>query len=77
MWIYHPQNGFARHQGPSLNTKRCCHSCGTMRDGEKTLIIVAGGWKGEDNLDSVEIYNTTDNTWHSGKSNSQTEKNLF
>ena len=43
VWIYDPQNGFARTQGPSLTTARIYHSCSTMRDGEKTLIVVAGG----------------------------------
>ena len=42
------------------------HSCSTMKDGKKTLIVVAGGNSGP-YLDSVEIYDPTDNTWHSGK----------
>ena len=66
VWIYDPQNGFARTQGPSLTTARGFHSCSTMEDSKKTLIVVAGGYDG-DQLDSVEIYNPTDNTWHSGK----------
>ena len=33
VWIYDPQNGFARNQGPSLNTNRKLHSCSSMRDG--------------------------------------------
>ena len=66
VWIYDPQNGFARHQGQSLNTARKDHSCSTMRDGEKTVIIVAGG-NNYEGLNSVEIYDPTDNTWHSGK----------
>ena len=76
VWIYDPQNGFARNQGPSLNTGRGDHSCSTMRDGETTFIIVAGGYNGT-LLDSVEIYDPTDNTWHSGKTNSQPQKNFF
>ena len=70
VWIYDPQNGFAKRQGPSLNVARCQHSCGTVRNGDKTFIIVAGGWNGR-KLDSVEIYDPTDHTWHSGKTNSQ------
>ena len=66
VWIYDPQNGFARTQGPSLTTARGFHSCSTMEDSKKTLIVVAGGYDGYQ-LDSVEIYNPTDNTWHSGK----------
>ena len=64
-----PQNGFARTPGPSLTTARYYHSCSTMRDGEKTLIVVAGGIVTNicGYLDSVEIYDPTDNTWHSGR----------
>ena len=65
---FNPQNGFARKQGPSLNTPRIGHSCSTMRDGETTFIIVAGGYNGG-YLDSVEIYDPTNNTWHQGKIN--------
>ena len=74
VWIYDPQNGFTRTQGPSLNKGRYQHSCSTMRDGEKTVIIAAGGWNNGD-LDSVEIYDPTDNTWHSGKTKFSTTKN--
>ena len=73
VWIYDPQNGFARTQGPSLNTGRGYHSCSTMKDGEKIVIIAAGGWNYFYHLDSVEIYDPTDNTWYSGKSNSLLE----
>ena len=75
VWIYDPQNGFARNQGPSLNTGRYAHSCSTMRDGEKILIVTAGGYNGG-KLDSVEIYDPTDKTWHSGKTNSEPKKIL-
>ena len=63
------KSGFMIHKmdlpelGPSLTTARGYHSCSTMRDGEKTVIIAAGGLI----LDSVEIYDPTENTWHSGK----------
>ena len=75
VWIYDHQNGFARNQGPSLNTRRDGHSCSTMRDGEKILIVTAGGYNGG-KLDSVEIYDPTDKTWHSGKTNSEPKKIL-
>ena len=42
-----------------------------MWDGEKTVIIAAGGYNGGSKLDSVEIYDLNDKTWDSGKSNSQ------
>ena len=69
VWIYNPMNEFTRKKGPYMNNKRGCHSCSTMRDGEKTLIIVAGGSNedGSSVLDSVEIYDPTDNSWRSGK----------
>ena len=66
VWIYDPQNGFVRTQGPSLTTERYDHSCSTMKDGKKTLIVTAGGY----DLDSVEIYDPTDKNWHLGKPNS-------
>ena len=68
VWIFNPQNGFERMMGPPLNIKRSHHSCGTMRDHGKTVIVVAGGYENEDEyLDSVEIYDPTDNTWNFGK----------
>ena len=67
VWIYNPKNGFSRNQGPSLKYGRTAHSCSTMRDGEKTFIVVAGGWNENYYMtDSVEIYDPDDNTWHSG-----------
>ena len=77
VWIYNPLNGFARNQGPSLNTPRDSHSCSIMKDGDKTFIVVVGGWNGHHHLDSVEIYDSTDNTWHTGKTNSQPQKSLL
>merc|ERR1712150_58089 len=41
VWIFNPQNGFEIKPGPSLNIKRFAHSCSTMRDGGKTVIVVA------------------------------------
>lgn len=71
VWIYNPQNGFSRKKGPSLSTPRYGHSCSTMRDGEKTLIVAAGGYIQDDFqlsiLPSVEIYDPIDNTWYPGK----------
>ena len=66
VWIYNPQNDFSRKEGPSLTTAREEHCCSTMRDGENTFIIVAGGKGPMDNLISVEIYDPTDLKWHSG-----------
>ena len=77
VWIYDPKNGFARTRGPSLTTSRYLHSCSTMRDGEKTLIVVAGGGIDGSRLDSVEIYDPSDNTWHTGKNKFQSTKILI
>ena len=74
VWIYNPQNGFARYQGYNLNSRRAFHSCSTMRVGEKKVIVVAGGTNKEPDpithhwpsLDSVEIFDPTDKIWHSG-----------
>ena len=78
VWIYNPQNGFSRKQGPSLMTKRYYHSCSTMRNGEKISIVVVGGQGGRDEnynyLSSVEIYDPIDNAWHPGKANSHPQK---
>ena len=79
VWIYDPQNGFARHQGPSLKTGRHSHSCSTLKDDGKTLIYVAGGVSEGlatdlQFLDTVEIYDPTENNWHSGNTNSQPQK---
>ena len=38
---------------------------------------MAGGYNFNGGLDSVEIYDPTDNTLHSGKTNSQPQKNFF
>ena len=50
---------------------------GSMRDGEKTLIIVAGGLQSNQLLNSVEIYDPTDNTWHLGKNKFSQSNNLY
>ena len=70
VWIYNPQNGFARKPGPSLKSGRFSHSCSIMKDGDKTFIIIAGGMNksaGPEYTNSVEIYDPSDNKWHSGK----------
>ena len=80
VWIYNPQNGFSRKQGPSLSTPRYGHSCSTMRDGEKTLIVTAGGYISDDFqlsiLPSVEIYDPIDNAWYPGKKFPSPKTNL-
>ena len=70
VWIYNPQKKFERKPGPSLNQSREKHSCSILRNEEKTQIVVAGGYGkiGTDTvaLNSVEIYDPIDRTWHFG-----------
>ena len=67
VWIYNPQNGFTRHQGSSLNTARRSQACTSVINGNKTLIIVAGGvgwsWRA---LRSIEIYDPIKKLWYYG-----------
>ena len=70
VWIYNPQKDFERKQGPSLNQNRYNHVCSILRDGEKTQIVVAGGYGSIGlnmvGLNSVEIYDPIDNAWRYG-----------
>ena len=66
VWIYNPQNGFTRRQGPSLITPRWGHSCASIRNGNKSLIIVAGGIDKFSPLDSIEIYDPIEKFWYYG-----------
>ena len=73
VWIYNPQNGFTMEWGPPLNVARGGHSCSTMKDGDKTYIIVAGGGYypnlsfQEHTLNSTEIYDPEAKTWYLGR----------
>ena len=49
-----------------MNIGRQLHSCSAYKDGGKTMIIAAGGSNGK-GLDSVEIYDPSNNKWHFGK----------
>jgi hypothetical protein len=57
-------------QGPSMITKRVSHSCGIFKSAAhqgRNVVIAAGGYKNDDQWDSVEILDTTTNTWNEGK----------
>ena len=41
------------------------HACGLMKNGNKSMIVAAGGWSGST---SVEILDLTTNEWSSGTS---------
>jgi len=54
--------------GPALKSKRSEHTCGLISNGQETKIVVAGGWDGNDDLSSVEIFDPTTNNWIPGPS---------
>ena len=72
--IFDPQNGFTLSSGTSLPSPgRMYHSCSKMRDGDRNVIVVAGGQYG-DPLDSVLIYDPNQpeyQEWISGKTHFQ------
>ena len=43
VWVANPSNEFAFTAGPSLNTARYNHACGTMSIGTHNIIVAAGG----------------------------------
>ena len=59
-------NDFTHIEGPPLITKRGCHACGLMSNGQQSKIVVAGG-DNENYLSSVEIFDPTVNNWSPGK----------
>ena len=68
--IYNTTNYFSHQEGPSLITKRKCHFCGFMSNGQNSKIVVAGGANYENGLEylsSVEIFDFTANKWIEGK----------
>ena len=72
--IFDPQNGFTLSSGTSLPSPgRYHHSCSKMTDGDRNVIVVAGGQYG-DPLDSVLIYDPNQpkyEEWISGKTHFQ------
>ena len=75
--IFDPQNGFTLSSGTSLPSPgRYHHSCSKMTDGDRNVIVVAGGEYG-DPLDSVLIYDPNHEEWISGKTNPQPQNNFF
>ena len=67
-WIIDPTNNFQIKVGPSLNIARYWHSCSKMRIKGRIFLVVAGGHNNGNNLDSVELLDTTcpDNGWKKG-----------
>ena len=58
-WIIDPTNEFQIKVGPSLNIARNFHSCSKMRIEGRIYLVVAGGFKDPDILDSVELLDTS------------------
>ena len=50
-----PWNNFQMTEGPSLNIDRLDHSCGKMQIDGKTILVVAGGFRIENNYDYVTL----------------------
>ena len=67
-WIIDPTNEFQIKVGPSLNIARNFHSCSKMRIEGRIYLVVAGGFKDPDILDSVELLDTScpDQGWKKG-----------
>ena len=71
VWIYNStdftdQHGFDEQlyeEGPSMARGRYGHACGLMKNGNRSMIVAAGGWSGST---SVEILDLTTNEWSSG-----------
>ena len=74
VWIYNStdfkdQHGYYGYdeklyeEGPSMEIGRYGHACGLMKNGNKTMIVAAGGWSGST---TVEILDLTTNQWSSG-----------
>ena len=75
-WIVRSKDGFQSLEtseleiieGPPMKTKRKGHSCAKMEQSGKILIVVAGGFDGASNLDSVEILDpSSESGWIFGK----------
>ena len=47
---------------PSMQDKRGFPCCGCVQY-YKTKIVVLGGWKGSENLPTVEMFDTVENVW--------------
>ena len=67
VWVANPSNEFTFAQGPPLITSRNRHMCSTMSLGAKSIIVAAGGRKGNFGLVSVEILDPLSNQWVAGK----------
>ena len=66
-WIVDPTNDFRITEGPSLNKGREFYGCAKMTLNGRTILVVAGGYGNDGQLDSVEILDTSENNvWTPG-----------
>ena len=68
--IFNPMKNFTHIEGPAMIEKRNSHACALMSNSNQSKIIVVAGGLGDDytnSLSSVEIFNSTLNTWIPGK----------
>ena len=64
-------DGFTHIEGPTLKNKRAMHACGLMSNGNKSIIVAAGGSQelGPRGLElsTVEFFDPDDCNWIPGK----------
>ena len=54
-------------QGPPLTDGRYHHACGVLKDGNNYIIVIAGGYNGNNYLSSVELFNLGSGvSWYQG-----------
>ena len=62
-------NSWSFTDGPPMKEVKHSHSCITTFLGSSKVVLVAGGYNGNENLDTVELYDPLKNKWtlHSAK----------
>lgn len=72
VWIFNPKDNFSYVTGPSLKLPRGRHGCALMKNGDKSLIVIAGGYSciWGDYLTQVDILDPSNdnNQWTPGPS---------
>ena len=66
VWIYNPGSS-SWTEGPRMKNKRGSHGCIVLHHGQKSWIVVAGGYNNDgDYLKSMEILDPNENKWVRG-----------
>jgi len=63
VYVFNPLDNFSYIYHSTMNYQRGYHGCAVMKDGESLVIVVVGGWDGNDYLDSVEILDPSLSQW--------------